>query len=137
MIVGGIIRDAEGKILFVKSPKWNNKWIMPGGYIAPGETMAQAAIRECESETGLKLKPIALIDCSELINPEDFYRPVHFISLRWLLEVADQAKVKLKGNDLVEYNWVTPKEALKLDMVKFYKPTIERYLEYANIEKKK
>lgn len=136
VVIGGIIRDGEGKILFVKSPKWNNKWIMPGGYIAPGETMAEAAIRECESETGLKLKPVALIDCNELINPEDFYRPVHFISLRWLLEVADQAKVKLKSNELVEYSWVKPEDALKMDMVKYYKPTVRRYLEFLRSEKK-
>ncbi len=55
VVSGAIIRDKEGKILLTKSPKWKNKWIFPGGHIEPGEKILDAAKREAEEETGLKL----------------------------------------------------------------------------------
>lgn len=61
-IVGStIIEDGDGKILLVKSPKWHNKWTMPGGHIEPGEKIKEALLREAEEEVGLKLKSIGVI----------------------------------------------------------------------------
>lgn len=43
VVSGTIIRNREGEILLTKSPKWNNKWVIPGGHIEPGESILHAA----------------------------------------------------------------------------------------------
>ena len=45
-----VVRDAEGRILLLRA---NGGWELPGGGIEPGETVAQAAVRELVEETGL------------------------------------------------------------------------------------
>lgn len=47
---GGIIRNPEGKILMIFR---REIWDLPKGKLDPGEKSKQAAIRECEEETGL------------------------------------------------------------------------------------
>ena len=74
-----IIENEKGEILIVKSPKWPNKWLLPGGHVDPGETIMDAQKREAEEETGLSLKAVDIISFGELINSKDFYRPAHFI----------------------------------------------------------
>ena len=48
---GGIVTNAEGKILFIYRL---GKWDMPKGKIEKGESMEQAAVREVMEETSLK-----------------------------------------------------------------------------------
>ena len=61
-VVGSaVIENAQGKILLVKSPKWRNKWTMPGGHIEPGETIEEAALREVKEETGINVRIIKFV----------------------------------------------------------------------------
>lgn len=39
-------------------------------------------------------------------------------------------EVKLDGRELVEYEWLTPEEALKLDLTESYSDTIQKFIEY-------
>jgi len=129
-IVGSvIIEDPDGNILLVKSPKWHNKWTMPGGHIDPGETIEEALIREAREEIGLSLKPEGTIAFGELINSKDFHRPAHFIYFDVLCKTSDR-KIKLDDQELVEYIWAKPEEALKMDLAESYNTTIKKYLAY-------
>jgi len=129
-IVGSaIIENKKDEILLVKSPKWSNKWTMPGGHIEPGEKIADALEREAEEETGLKLKPINIVAFGELIGSKDFHRPAHFIYFD-LLCIAENQDVKLDNQELTEYKWVKPKEALAMDLAESYAETIKDYLKY-------
>ncbi len=47
-----VICKRDGQILYVRKPK--SKWALPGGKVEPGETPAQAAVRELNEETGLE-----------------------------------------------------------------------------------
>jgi ADP-ribose pyrophosphatase YjhB (NUDIX family) len=49
---GLLIRDDEGRILLVK-PTYKDGWDIPGGYVEPGESPAQAAAREVVEELGV------------------------------------------------------------------------------------
>ena len=129
-IVGSaIIENDKGEILLVKSPKWSNKWTMPGGHIEPGERISDALEREAEEETGLKLKPVGIIAFGELIGSKDFHRPAHFIYFDLLCKLASH-DVKLDNVELKEYKWVKPKEALETDLAESYDITIKDYIRY-------
>lgn len=129
-VVGSaIIENDNNEIFLVKSPKWSNKWMMPGGHIEPGEKISDALEREVEEETGLKLKPIDIIAFGELINSKDFHRPAHFIYFDLLCKLESN-NIKLDGKELTEYKWVKPVEALKLDLAESYAETIQDYLNY-------
>lgn len=53
--VAAVIFDASGKLLLVKRTDLA-VWGLPIGHIEPGETVAEAIIREVEEETGLQVK---------------------------------------------------------------------------------
>ena len=129
-VVGSaIIEDGEGKILLVRSPKWHDKWLMPGGHIEPGEKIKQALLREAQEEVGLRLKYICVIASGELIGSRDFHRPAHFIYFDVLFRTTNK-NIKLDNKELMEYVWVKPKKALKMDLVESYDDTIQKYLKY-------
>ncbi len=49
---GGLVRNAEGKILFIYRL---DKWDLPKGKVEPKESIAEAALREVEEECGIEL----------------------------------------------------------------------------------
>ena len=61
--VGAVIKDARGRLLLIKRghAPGAGLWSLPGGRIEPGETDAQALVREMREETGLLVEPGALI----------------------------------------------------------------------------
>lgn len=50
------IEDRILKVLLVKrgQPPFEGKWALPGGFVGPDETLAEAALRELSEETGLE-----------------------------------------------------------------------------------
>jgi len=57
-------REGSTQVLLVKpgGPYWRNKdagaWMIPKGMVEPGETPAEAALREFEEETGTRLTAV-------------------------------------------------------------------------------
>ncbi|MDD5627126.1 MAG: NUDIX domain-containing protein [Patescibacteria group bacterium] len=123
-----IIKNKKGEILIARSPKWSNKWTLPGGHLEPGENLLASAQREAEEETGLKVKPIKIIDSNELINSPDFHRPSHVVYYDCLFEFV-RGKLKLEKNELSKAKWVLPEKALKLDLADGCRKSIQHYLE--------
>jgi 8-oxo-dGTP diphosphatase len=69
--VGAIVRDRAGRLLLIKrghAPE-AGKWSLPGGRIEPGETDAQALVREMREETGLTVLPGPLLGAVERPGP--------------------------------------------------------------------
>lgn len=54
-VVGVIIRDAAGRILLERRSDCG-LWGLPGGRLDPGESVADAALREVFEETGLRVR---------------------------------------------------------------------------------
>ena len=55
-VVAGVLHDASGRVLIAQRPPGKHLaglWEFPGGKMEPGESPAQAAIREVREETGL------------------------------------------------------------------------------------
>jgi 8-oxo-dGTP diphosphatase len=57
--VGGLIHDPNGALLLVRRghDPGRGLWSIPGGRVEPGETDAQAVVREIAEETGLIVTP--------------------------------------------------------------------------------
>lgn len=57
--VTAVIFDDAGRMLMVEHAD-RGIWVLPGGAIDPGETPADALVREVWEETGLRAEPVAL-----------------------------------------------------------------------------
>ncbi len=53
---GGLVLDAQGRILLIRARDLRGQpvWTLPKGALAPGETSAEAALREVREETGYR-----------------------------------------------------------------------------------
>jgi ADP-ribose pyrophosphatase YjhB (NUDIX family) len=126
VVASPLIVRKDGKILLIKSHKWGDQYLIPGGHVNPGETIFEGAKREGEEETGLKLKPLHCVNVGELINDSTYYRKAHLIYFHIVCEAMTE-EVRLDGKELQEFFWVTPEEALKLPNL-VVRRTIENYI---------
>jgi 8-oxo-dGTP diphosphatase len=58
-----IIIPSSGGVVLIKRAHepYKDRWALPGGFVNYGETAEDAAVREAEEETGLKVKLMKLI----------------------------------------------------------------------------
>jgi len=126
-IVGALIFNKENKIFLMKSPKWKEKYIIPGGHIELGETIKQALKREIKEETNLEIFDIEFMTYREFIFGEEFHEKKHFISLNFSCKTRD-TKIILneEGSGFV---WASIDDALKLSLAKYTRNTIIKYKE--------
>lgn len=99
----GLVTNAEGKILLVKSPL--RGWEYPGGLIEPGETFQQALRREIREESGVEVEITGFVGICK--NVEKDIVNIDFTC-------------RYTGGDLTtsdestEVIWATPEEAFRL-----------------------
>lgn len=69
--VGAIIHDAEGRLLLIQRghPPGEGLWSIPGGRVEPGESDADAVVREVAEETGLRVVPGPLAGSVDRTGP--------------------------------------------------------------------
>lgn len=126
--VGALVVNDKGQVLIVRSKKWGEKYTVPGGHIELGERAEDAIRREVKEETGLESDPLELVIVQQAIYPKDYHKHEHFIFMDYVCK-AKSEEVKLDGRELQEYLWVSPEEALKLDLEQYTRNFVERYLE--------
>lgn len=81
-----------------------NKWIQPGGHVDPGETIVEAAMRECLEETGIAIRlpqtadPIS-IDLHRIPEnarkqePEHYHLDIRYIGITDDMPAANKKEV--------------------------------------------
>jgi nucleoside triphosphatase len=129
VVTSAIIENKKGEIFLARSPKWNNKWTLPGGHVEPGEKIMSAVVREGREETGLVLRPVDVIIWGEMISPKEFSRPTHLIFFDIYCRII-RGKVKLENRELTECVWARPKDALKLELAEGYGKVIRKFILY-------
>jgi ADP-ribose pyrophosphatase YjhB (NUDIX family) len=109
--VGGVITDDGGRILLILRGHEPGKglWSIPGGRIEPGESDAEALVREMREETGL------IVTCGRLLGSVE--RPGlagAVVDIRDYRAVVTGGQVAA-GDDADAVRWVTTAEADEMD----------------------
>ena len=99
---GGFIQKEE-KFLFIRR---HNKWDLPKGKLEKGETIEQAAIRECEEECQVKNLKIV----KQLPSSFHIYRYKKGFALKqsyWFYMITDYAQklIPQSEEDITEVDW--------------------------------
>ena len=133
VVVAPLIRNAEGKILLIKSPKWGDAYLLPGGHVEASETIFETAVREGEEETGLKLIPRHVVNVGELINDPDYERKAHLIFIHVLCD-TEADEVRIDGVEIHESLWMDVHVAVTYpQLAKGIRQTIQNYLDGVEI----
>lgn len=112
--VGVLIVNEGGEVFLGKSPKWENKWIVPGGHLEYGEGLDECVVREIHEELGIIVDPesITFFQVQEEIFPSEFSNPDrHFVFLNY---VADFPGGEIVINrEFSQYCFIKPGDALE------------------------
>lgn len=99
------IIERDGEFLITQRKKESHLghlWEFPGGKIESGENLEDCAVRECEEELGIQVRPGELVD--ECIHDYPEVR-VHLYFLKCILTGGSP-----KALDCAAWTWATPQE---------------------------
>ncbi|MGV8162541.1 MAG: NUDIX hydrolase [Candidatus Nanoarchaeia archaeon] len=133
IVVLGIIQNQDGKILISQrlDPKIREahlKWDVPGGTNEFGESLKETLLREILEETGLSVNILKLLpDCvSKEWKHTDYLQ--HTLIFCYQCEVTE-GDLQLNDPKINELKWISPIEALELDLLPTTRVFIELFLE--------
>ena len=124
---GALIQDPEGRILLIKSHKFNDLYTIPGGHIELGETAEEALRREIREETGLEIHDVEFLLYQDFVFDDSFWKKKHFIFLDFACR-TDCTDVRI-NEEAQDYVWSTPEEALTLPIDQYTVKAIEALME--------
>ena len=110
--VGAIAIDNE-RLLMVRRGRGPaaGEWSIPGGRVEPGETVAEAVVRELQEETGLEGVCADFVGWDERIGEE-----FHFVLLAFKVTLLDLTE-PVAGDDAAEAAWVPLHDVAELNLV--------------------
>lgn len=127
VIVSALIVSPDDEVLLLRQPKWGDLWTPPGGHVEPGETLAAAARREAEEETGLDVTLERLVHWGELIDAHGRSRPVHFVFFDFAFRAGGRA-LRPDPSEIAEARWVPFGELSRYDIAADFRVSLEKYL---------
>ena len=124
---GALIFDREGRLFLMKSHKWKDRWVIPGGHIDLGERIEDAVRREVKEETNLDVYDLEFVCFQEFIYGDGFWKKRHFIFFDFACRTAS-TEVTL-NYEAQEYTWASPNELEHLPVDPYTRNVIRKYLE--------
>lgn len=125
--VGALIvrkRAGDEQVLLIRrgNPPAQGRWTLPGGRVRPGESLAEAAARETEEETGLPVAAVGeRIDVIERIGSES-----HHVIIAYRV-VVDSAREPTAGDDAAEARWIARTTLAELETTRGLEDFLDRY----------
>ncbi len=109
----GAIAVSDDQILLIRRGRGPaaGEWSVPGGRVDPGETLAEAVVRELAEETGLEAMCDGLVGWVERIGDDH-----HFVIFDFSVTVLS-AEPPRAGDDAAEAAWVPLSEVAELRLV--------------------
>ncbi len=105
VIVGALIFDTDQRLFLMQSAgKFGSQWIVPGGKVDFGESMADGLVREIKEETNLDVTHVEFLGVRELIEPER-----HFVFLEFQCVAMNPAQVRL-NHEATQFRWLQKSE---------------------------
>lgn len=122
----GTVTIKNGRILLVKRAfdPGAGKWSIPGGLVEVGEKLSEAAVRETEEETGIKVDVLELINVFDMIDRDDSGRSRYHYVLVDFLSKPTGGKERL-CEEVTEIKWATFEEAKALDLTRTARKALE------------
>ncbi len=124
-VVGALIFNKDGNLFLMRSHKWKDRWIIPGGHVELGETMEDALKREVKEETGMDIYDIQFLCIQETIFDEVFYKKKHFIMIDFVCRTNDYNAVL--NEEAQEYRWVSVDDALGMELDPYTRVAIQKF----------
>ena len=112
----GAVLIHEGRVLLIRRGKepLRGRWVVPGGTVELGETLEQALVREVEEETGLVVRPRAVVAVFDRIQRDAEGVAYHYVIVDYLCDyVAGEARA---GSDAEAVALVAPAELAAYDL---------------------
>ena len=122
-----------------------NNWVFPGGKLDELENkhattnlpyaFRLAACRECLEETDIVISPESLSPISHWTTPK--FRTKRFATQFFVALVHANISVVVDGSEIVEFNWLTPSEALnrhKREQLEMMPPTLVTLTELSKLQ---
>ena len=107
---GGVVETPQGEVLTMSR---EGQWDLPKGMVERGETLAQAALREVEEETGVGNATIKGL-ITKTYHIFDKYGGWHLKQTSWFAMQTDrQACVPQKEEGITEVMWLPREECLR------------------------
>ncbi len=113
--VGGVVVRA-GRVLLIRRGKepLYGRWLIPGGTVEWGETLAQALVRELREETGLTVRQHELLTVFDRIERADDQVRYHYVIADYLCSCA--AGEPRAGSDALEAAFVAVQDLPAYDL---------------------
>jgi len=110
--------DSTRQKLLMTRRSDNGRWCMPGGRVDPGESVAEACIREFLEETGLHVQIVRLLGVysspNYLIEYADGER-CHIVALNFEVEVISGTLITT--NETTEFGYYSQTEIAQMDVM--------------------
>ncbi|MFC1662678.1 NUDIX domain-containing protein [Patescibacteria group bacterium] len=108
-----LLRKKDNNIFLHQSPKWQDKWVAPGGRLNYGETIVAGVKRETKEETGYEINPLSIVNVIGSINPPKYNRPAHFIHIHFLCELIG-GNYRPDKKEVINGRWFSIEDALEI-----------------------
>lgn len=124
--VAVVVLDGESVLLVRRSrPPAEGQWSVPGGVLEVGETIAEAARRELQEETGLDCAIGPIVEVVERIIPDEAGRlRFHYVIIDIL--GTNPTGTLAAASDAAEARFVPLSELAQMDLTAGLIPVIER-----------
>ena len=78
--VGALILNPQGELFLMRSHKWRDRYVIPGGHIELGERMEDALRREIKEETNLDVQAATLVGAYEFLRMNQVIIAYHVVA---------------------------------------------------------